>query len=64
METLIFETIVQSKGESLCDYVAQFDMEALRIPHLENSRTIEAIMKYKYIRQDDSFRTTKFIFKH
>ena len=37
------ETIIQSKGKSLRDYMARFNMEALKISHLEDFRVIEAI---------------------
>ena len=53
-ETLLLETIVQSRDKSLEDYVAQFNVEALKIPHLEDSQAPKTIMKYKYIRQDDA----------
>ena len=63
-ETPHLETAVQSRGESLCDYVARFNMEALKIFHLEDFRAIEEIMKDKYFGQDDASRTSMFTSKH
>ena len=53
-ETLLLEIIVQSRGKSLGDYMAQFNVEALKIPHLEDSQAPKTIIKYKYNRQDDA----------
>ncbi|XP_043806212.1 uncharacterized protein LOC122721718 [Manihot esculenta] len=44
-KTSYLETIKQRRNESLREYVARFNMEALQIPELDESRAVEAMQK-------------------